>query len=206
MRTSEGWRQPTGRDGAGHAEGVARTRTFLALPLPAPVRAALAELRAGLPPAPRGVRWSDPAQAHATLVFLGDLDDSALAEVRDRTRAVAAATAPFDADLAGLGAFAEAGRARVLWIGWGAGAAAVARLQVALVAALERPPEPRPFAPHVTLARARDPVDARPWLAAAPAGWRSPTWRAEAVAVIASEMHHAGARHSVVERCPFGGA
>ncbi len=189
-----------------HAGGMPATRTFLALPLPGAVRAALAELRTALPAPPRGVRWADLAQAHATLVFLGDLDDAALADVRDRTRAVAAATAPFEADLSGLGAFAGAARARVLWVGWGAGAEAVVGLHADLVAALERPPEPRPFAPHVTLARARAPVDARAWLAAAPTAWRSPAWRADAVAVVASELRPEGARHTVVERCPFGSA
>ena len=185
---------------------MAGTRTFLALPLPADVRDALAELRAALPAPPQSFRWADLAQAHATLVFLGDLDDAALAEVRARTRAMASATTPFDAGLSGLGTFASAARARVLWVGWGAGAAEVAKLHADLVAALDRPPEPRPFAPHVTLARARAPVDARAWLAAAPVGWRSPPWRADAIDVVASELRPEGARHAVVERCPFGGA
>lgn len=182
------------------------TRTFLALPLPADVRVALTELRAALPPPPRGFRWADLAQAHATLVFLGDLEDAALADVRMRTRAAASATAPFTADLAGLGAFADAGRARVLWVGWGAGATALAALHGDLLAALDRPPEPRPFAPHVTLARARAPTDARAWLAASPVGWRSPAWRADAIHVMASALRPEGARHVVVERCPLGGA
>lgn len=186
-----------------HAWSKAGTRAFLALPLPADVRAALADLRAELPGMPRGLRWADLAQAHASLVFLGDLDDAALADVRARTRAVAATSAPFTADLTGLGAFTGATPARVLWVGWGAGAAAATRLHAKLVAALDRPPEPRPFAPHVTLARARGSVDVRAWLAAAPTGWRSPPWRADAVHVVASELHRDAARHAVVERCPF---
>lgn len=185
---------------------MAVTRTFLALPLPADVRAALAELRAALPAPPRGFRWADLTQAHATLVFLGGVDDAALADVRARTRTVAKATAPIDADLSGLGAFAGAARARVLWVGWGSGAAAVVGLHADLVTALDRPPEPRPFVPHVTLARARAPVDARAWLAAAPVGWRSPAWRADAIDVVASELRPEGARHVVVERCPIGGS
>ena len=185
---------------------MAAARTFLALPLPADVRVALADLRVALPAPPRGFQWADLARAHTTLAFLGDLDDAALEEVRDRTRAVASATTPFDADLSGLGAFAGAARARVLWVGWGAGTAAVAALHADLIAALDQAPEPRPFAPHVTLARARAPVDARAWLAAAPAEWRSPPWRADAIDVVASELRPEGARHAVVERCSFDGS
>jgi 2'-5' RNA ligase len=181
------------------------TRTFLALPLPAPVRAALAELRAALPPPPRGLRGAALAQAHLTLVFLGDLDDDALAEVRAQARAVAVGTAAFDAGLAGLGAFPSPGRARVAWAGWGSGAEEVVALQSALAAALDRPRDPRPFTPHVTLARARDPVDARAWLAAVPDGWRSPAWRVDGLDVVASELRREGAVHEVLERCPFGG-
>lgn len=180
------------------------TRTFLALPLPAPARDALADLRAALPPPPRGLRWAALAQAHLTLVFLGDLDDAALAEVRVRARAVAADARGFEADLAGVGAFPSPARARVAWAGWRTGATAVTALQAELAAALDRPRDPRPFTPHVTLARARDPVDARAWLDAAPADWRSPTWRVEGLDVVASELRREGAVHALVERCAFG--
>lgn len=184
---------------------MAGTRSFLALPLPAAARTALAELRAALPLPPRGLRWSALSQAHLTLVFLGDLDDDALAEVRRRARAVAAAARVFDADLAGVGAFPNPARVRVVWAGWGAGAQAVVALQADLATALGRSPELRPFTPHVTLARARDPVDARVWLDAAPDDWRSPPWRATGLDVVASELRRAGAVYEVIERCPFGG-
>ncbi|MDF1523552.1 MAG: RNA 2',3'-cyclic phosphodiesterase [Trueperaceae bacterium] len=180
------------------------TRTFLALPLPAPVRAALAELRTALPPPPRGLRGATLSQPHLTLVFLGDLEDDALADVRARARGVAAGTATFEADLAGVGAFPSPARARVAWVGWGGGAAAVTALHAELVAALDRPRDPRPFTPHVTLARARDPVDARAWLAAAPDAWRSPAWRVDGLDVVSSELRREGAVHEVLERCPFG--
>jgi hypothetical protein len=49
-------------------------------------------------------------------------------------------------------------------------------------------------------------VRARGWLAAAPSGWRSPPWRADAVHVVASELRREGAPHAVVERCELGGA
>jgi len=178
------------------------TRTFVALALPSEVKAALADLRRALPSPPRGLRWGAIAQAHLTLVFLGDLDEPALRDVRHRAREVAARAAPFAANLGGLGAFPQAGRARLAWVGWQGGADAVTRLQADLARALGHPAERRPFAPHVTLARAREPLDLRSWLARAPA-WSSPTWRADALDVMASELTPAGAIHSLIERVPL---
>jgi RNA 2',3'-cyclic 3'-phosphodiesterase len=59
----------------------------------------------------------------------------------------------------GLGAFPPREALRVLWIGVGAGAAAVIELQRVLaqrIAALGIPLEDRPFHPHLTLARWRE--------------------------------------------------
>ncbi len=175
---------------------MTRHRTFVALPLPDAAKAAVGELRAALPPAPRGLRWATVDQLHLTLAFLGDLDDGELADAR----AAAGEHAPFDADLRALGAFPHAGRARVAWVGWGAGAEAVTALRATLVRALARPADARPFSPHVTVARARDPLDLRAWLTAAPA-WASPAWRVGAIDVMTSELRRDGAVHTLVERC-----
>ena len=183
---------------------MTRHRTFVALPLPAAAKAAVGELRAALPLAPRGLRWAAVDQLHLTLIFLGDLDDGELANACAAARAAAAEHAPFGADLRGLGAFPNAGRARVAWVGWGAGAEAVTALRATLVRALARPTDPRPFSPHVTVARARDPLDLRAWLAAAPA-WASPAWRVGAVDVMTSELTREGAVHTLVERCGLAG-
>jgi RNA 2',3'-cyclic 3'-phosphodiesterase len=178
------------------------TRTFVALPLPPEVKTSIGDLRRGGPPLPRGMRWSPLEQAHLTLVFLGDLTDAELRSVAEQTREVAAGTPPSDADLTGVGAFPRPERARVAWVGWGRGAGAVAGLRTALVRALDRPPDPRPFAPHVTVARARMAVDLGAWLAAAPP-YRSPAWRVTTVEVMASELGPGGATHTVVARCPL---
>jgi 2'-5' RNA ligase len=180
-------------------------RTFVALNLPPEARASVADLRRTMSPAPRGLHWAAANQLHLTLAFLGDVDDDeGLAAVRAATRSAAAAHARFDADLRGLGAFPHPGRARVAWVGWGAGAEAVSALQASLALALARPADPRPFSPHVTLARARDPLDLRTWLASAPA-WTSPVWRVGAVDVMSSELTREGAIHTLVERCALAG-
>jgi RNA 2',3'-cyclic 3'-phosphodiesterase len=177
-------------------------RTFVAVPLPAEVKATIGDLRRALPAPPRGLRWAPVEQAHLTLVFLGDLAEAELRSVTERTRETAAAAGAFDADLRGIGAFPRPERARVVWVGWGQGADAVADLRTGLARALDHRSDPRPFAPHVTVARARTPIDLRAWLASAPP-YASPAWRVTAVEVMASELGAGGALHTVVARCPL---
>ena len=186
-----------------------RTRAFVAIALPADVQAALGALRGALPAPPGRLRWSPVAQAHLTLAFLGDLDDDDLAAARRAVGAVAATVSPFAASLRGVGAFPHAGRARVAWVGWGAGAAEVVALQVRLAAALAdaigHRCGGRPFAPHVTLARAREPLDLRTTLAPG-LDWRGPSWRVATVDLMASELRAEGARHTALARCPLSAA
>jgi RNA 2',3'-cyclic 3'-phosphodiesterase len=182
---------------------AATVRTFVALTPPVEVAEAIDALRHRWAPQPVGLRWVAAAHAHLTLAFLGDLDDAAFADVVAGARRTASAATPFAATLAGVGAFPRPERARVAWLGCGAGAAEVAALRGALAAAWGWAPDPAPFRPHVTIARARHPLDLRGWLAAAPP-WSAPAWRVGAVDVVASELAPTGAVHTLVARCPFG--
>ena len=104
------------------------------------------------------MRWTSPDNVHLTLKFLGDIREEALGELRAALEETCAGHASFDAGLAGLGAFPSARRARILWIGVGAGSDRLRSLAGDLDAALvpsgfER--EERPYTPHLTLGRFR---------------------------------------------------
>jgi len=123
------------------------------------VRRRLAGAKSLLPPL-HGVRWIPDGQLHFTLKFLGDVEDERVPVARETTRAAALAAGPFDLALEGLGAFPPRGPARVLWAGCGPGAAALSALAAAVEDAFVArgfPREERPFSPHLTLARVRDP-------------------------------------------------
>lgn len=122
-------------------------RLFVALPLPAPVTAALARLQ---PSAQDGVRPIDPADMHLTLHFLGQRN------VEPVSRALGGVQFPaFALRLGSPGHFSPPGRKTILWVGIGPSAELVGlhRATGEALAALGFEPEARPYRPHVTVAR-----------------------------------------------------
>jgi 2'-5' RNA ligase len=135
-------------------------RAFVAILLDAATRAALgAEIGRLQAAAPR-VAWVDPAGLHVTLKFLGEVGDARTAEIGAALAGAAAGASPFELEIRGLGAFPTLARPRVVWAGAAAGREACVDLAGRVEAALGPlgfAPEARPFSPHVTLGRIREP-------------------------------------------------
>lgn len=179
-------------------------RCFLALPVPAEVRARLAEaqrrLRAQLP----GARFVRPDDLHLTLRFYGELAPERVARLTAELEAALAGTAGFDVALEGLGGFPSRQRARVVWAGVVEGGRALYELFRRCEAAAARvplPAEERPFHPHVTLARLREP---RPLPPAPPESWGR--WRADEVILYRSNLTPAGPVYTALHRWELDGA
>jgi RNA 2',3'-cyclic 3'-phosphodiesterase len=104
------------------------------------------------------VRWTRPENVHLTLKFLGDVRAESLDGIRVALGEVCAEHAPFDAVLAELGAFPSARRAKILWVGVGAGSERLRSLAADVddaLASLGFEREKRPYVPHLTLGRVR---------------------------------------------------
>lgn len=146
-------------------------RLFIAVELPHPARAALAAVRQRLAGVwPEGdVRWTQTDNIHLTLRFLGDTEGDRVGPLGSALDEVAAQVRPLALALGPVGAFPDARRPRVIWVGLeGESLAALGRLQKAVerrVRDLGWAREPRPFHPHLTLGRV-SPGRGRP-----PAGW-----------------------------------
>jgi len=127
-------------------------RLFVAIALPETIRSRLALLCGGVP----GARWLSPETMHVTVRFIGEVQESRLADI---DLALSSVDAPsFELMLDGIGSFGSSGRPRVLWAGV-ARNSALDHLHDKIESALVRaglPPEGRKFTPHVTLARLRD--------------------------------------------------
>lgn len=136
-------------------------RLFVALPLPATVKAELNALVHVLKRVAPGVRWVRPEHMHVTLRFLGDVDDTQSPGLVESLRGITELS-PFTFHLAGVGAFPDRKRPRVVWTGVESGRdgmeALAAHVEKSVVAA-GLPPEDRPFSPHLTLGRVKDPGD-----------------------------------------------
>lgn len=188
---------------------MARTRTFLALDIGTAVRQRAEAVQQELATTGADVKWVDPKSMHLTLLFLGDLDDRDLAEVCKLAAKAAAKVDEFRFSIAGLGAFPNTRRPKVLWAGINDGADEV----TALFAALEAPltaaglyrKEDRPYTPHLTLGRVKDEADSA---LIAPEllkyrGWTAGMMNAEEVLIMASELRRDGPEYTVIGRCPL---
>ena len=154
------------------------------------------DLIAALPrPDVEGLRWTTRDQWHVTLRFFGSV------ELEDASRALPQAEA--FAATAALGP--ETGR-----FGKGIlhvpveGLAEVAKAVVQATEQVGKPPEPRPFSGHLTLARARDRrrgVDLRPLVGTPIAA----EWAVTEVCLVESHLSSKGARYEVVETLSLSG-
>ena len=128
-------------------------RLFVAIDLPESTR----QLLAALDPRVRGVHWTDPAQMHLTLSFLGDVPDESDSALREKLGVIEFGA--FFLPIVGVGAFSAKGAPKIIWIGVGKAHPHLFQIhkrvqEAALAAGLD--PELRPWHPHVTLARCRD--------------------------------------------------
>lgn len=133
-------------------------RVFVAVPLNESLRGAVRDLQQQMEDAGAVARWTRPEQLHFTLQFLGEIPLAQVARVKVATREAATRAAPFPISLRGLGAFPSFQRPQVIWIGVTDGREPLQALADGLREALVKqrfPTEPRPFRPHLTLARVR---------------------------------------------------
>jgi len=126
-------------------------RLFTALEVPPPVAESLARLRGGVPNA----RWIDVENYHITLRFIGDVDDAFARDAANALSLIARPELPVTLDqLAAFGG--DKPRAIVARARADSALMEMQAEQERLLRRLGAPPEPRKFAPHVTLARLRN--------------------------------------------------
>ncbi len=136
-----------------------KVRLFAAVELPSDIRTAIEVATAPLRTAIPGFRWVPQENLHLTLVFVGWVRDDEVEPVRAALETAVAPAAPFTARLGGAGRFPERGKARVLWVGFTAGAEALADVaERARTGVADRVTDARPFRPHITVARAKPPA------------------------------------------------
>jgi 2'-5' RNA ligase len=88
-------------------------RTFIAVNLDPAIRARIGEAEQDFKI--KGIKLVDPELIHVTLKFLGNVEEGRIDEIADALEKVE--TAPFTANVRGIGGFPNARSPRVIWIG-----------------------------------------------------------------------------------------
>jgi 2'-5' RNA ligase len=146
-------------------------RLFVALDVSDETRAQVRKVRETLEPQlararrPPRVTWVADGAAHVTLRFIGEVAD----EIGDRVQEAMQAPlgrSVFEIDWRGVGTFPGGRHPRVIWIGVASGADAASSLAQAINARLDPivgPGEARPFRPHLTVGRVKEPGAGFDW-------------------------------------------
>lgn len=137
-------------------------RLFTGIDLPDGVQRAIRRLLEQLRPKAR-IKWSPPDNLHITTRFIGEWPEERLEEIKAILAGVPKPGA-IPIAIRKVGFFPNPHSPRVFWAGIDA-PPALAALAGDTDRALERlglAPESRPFSPHLTLARIREPVPLQP--------------------------------------------
>lgn len=178
-------------------------RLFVAIELPDQLKARLAAMRHDIP----GARWVTAEQLHLTLAFLGELPQERLEPLCGALAGVQ--QHPFELSFERYGCFSHRGRPRVLWIGFEP-QPALAQLADQIKKAMAScgiTLEDRPFSPHVTLARLKEPAqhEVAVWLASS-ANNKLPHLEVREFVLFESTLAPQGAVHRMVRVFPLTAA
>jgi 2'-5' RNA ligase len=175
-------------------------RLFVAIRPPRVVRERLIAAMGGI----SGARWQTDDQLHLTLRFIGDLDRRQAEDVDAAFSAIR--HPPFDITLAGVGFFAQRGRADTVWAGV-APAEALTTLHRKVDQALVRAglqPGRRAYLPHITLARLNRSAGPIGGFLEQAAGLASSAFTVDRFALFESDLTAERAIYSILADYPLG--
>jgi RNA 2',3'-cyclic 3'-phosphodiesterase len=189
---------------------MARIRTFIAVDLAQAVKNRLSALQEQLGRSGSGVKWTRTENFHLTLLFLGEVDQQEVVSICRLVQQRAKRHAPFALDVAGLGAFPNLRRPKILWAGIADGFAELRALHADLEEGLldlgcyRR--EDREYTPHLTLGRLSHDDHADDWatILAKYVDWDGGNTQVDEVLVMASEMRREGPEYTVLGRGSLG--
>jgi|Deesub1362A_J573_1020465.scaffolds.fasta_scaffold00034_8 2'-5' RNA ligase len=184
-------------------------RCFISVELPPDLRSSLYRATSALRESCSRARWVPPENLHITLKFLGNVKARAIPGLVALLKEHLAPFAALEVELQGAGAFPSPQRPRVVWLGVREPRALQA-LQQAVEAAAQQAgfsPEERPFVPHLTLGRLKEPR-ACPSLSQSLSTLKEAPFgkiRVDRVCLMQSRLSPQGAQYSVVAQIQLKG-
>ncbi|NLK25841.1 MAG: RNA 2',3'-cyclic phosphodiesterase [Euryarchaeota archaeon] len=130
-------------------------RTFIAVDLERDER--IETFGTALKHADPSLKIVNPSLIHITLKFLGDVEEGQIPKISEAMHSAVQGVEPFTIAFRGTGAFPSLNRIRVVWVGMidSQALGTIARRLDERLATIGFARETRPFAPHLTVARAR---------------------------------------------------
>jgi 2'-5' RNA ligase len=185
-------------------------RVFCAVELPDGLRSRVDErvrrLRAEFPEV--RASWERAEKLHITLKFLGDTEPARAGALSGAAGRAVARIEPFELTIGEPGSFPPHGQPRVLWLAVVDASGRLALMQRALEAECDAagfPREPRPFKPHLTLARVRSPKGARELADAhRETPFEPQRFKVSELIVMRSELGPGGSRYTPLSRHRLG--
>ncbi len=181
-------------------------RLFIAWPLDDAIRRALGRMVAPLRNRLPAASWPRPESIHLTFAFLGDTRPENVASISAALDGCANENA-IEVRAGGVGVFPDERRPRVAWIGVEPAEPVVAlakRVRTAVIGAGVSF-DPKPFRPHLTIARIKSPWRASDVASLREAfnGWTSPAASLDRVTLYESRLSPSGAIHTEVHSVIF---
>lgn len=188
-------------------------RLFVALPIPADVRAQIeagqGELRKAFPD--KAAKWTRPEQFHLTLRFLGDVEEARVPELTAALREACRRFAPMALIAERMGVFPHLRFPRVVWAWVHDTRDDLIAMQSAIekaVAPFSSKPSDKKFTGHVTLARLdgmkHRQAERLKTLLHAMESRRFGEWTAGEVMLMKSDLLPTGAKHVELATIPLG--
>lgn len=137
---------------------MATIRTFISFRPPENVRDEIAKIQDQLKESHADIKWDLPQQFHATIKFLGDVEERTMPNVLSTIRRAIAGTPPFEITYQIVGSFPDNHHPRIVWIGCEDGRGTLLQLKNnldKLLLPLGFVVEDRKFHPHITLGRVK---------------------------------------------------
>lgn len=156
---------------------MAALRTFIAINVPPVVLDTITRIQNRFESLGLHASWVKPGNIHLTLKFLGDTDPGRIPGIQNKLTETLVPFERFRLSLHSAGVFPNTKNPRILWVDLKDNDGTLKALQTAIEKALENlgfSTDPRPFSPHLTLARIKSPLGIK-----SPKGIRSPKGKKE---------------------------
>jgi 2'-5' RNA ligase len=118
------------------------------------IRSYIDDLRLGFERVP--AKWERPEKLHITVKFAGSIDEEQLAAFSEQIQKAGQSVAPFQIKIVSTGAFVKRRGPSVLWLGTKVVSVGEDPFS-SLAGRLHENISKRPFRPHITIARIKDP-------------------------------------------------